>query len=141
MAPVAGPAQGGASPPILAVNVGGVIVTGIEEGPDSQGTISSSIARGHDERGLAVIVESHGVGPPLEEEEDDGEEGKTKSGYKKDGFVVDYDEDDNDDEDADEDGDDDVEDAAKRTRKTTTKKSTIDYYNCDNELSEEPYFE
>ena len=76
-----------------------------------------------------------------EEDEDDGEEGKTKSGYKKDGFVVDYDEDDNDDEDADEEGDDDVEDAAKRTRKTTTKKSTIDYYNCDNELSEEPYFE
>jgi hypothetical protein len=98
-------------------------------------------------------------------EEDDGIEEKTKSGYKKDGFVIDDDENENENENENEDGasdedecDDDDDGAGdedeqrtttasshkKSSRKvtsTTTKKTTIDYYNCDNELCEEAYIE
>ena len=74
-----------------------------------------------------------------EDEEEEAAAEKTKSGgYKKDDFVVD-----DDDEDEDEEDYEDEEDLPKKTRKTAAvaKKSTIDYYNCDNELSEEKYIE
>jgi len=87
-----------------------------------------------------------------EEEEDEEYEIKTKTGYKKDGFVVDDDDEKNSDGDGDGEEEEEYEDEgggntkdkdeSKRTRKVeTAKKSIIDYYNCDNELCEESYIE
>lgn len=55
-----------------------------------------------------------------ESDEDDGLP-RTKSGYVKDGFIVDDDDDDDDDEDEDEDYDDDEDDAPKKKKRKATK--------------------